>query len=345
MSIHEPFEELCALSLTGELNDDEVRMLADHLDECSSCRACYRDFESMFSTGLPSLESHRSPRRPYLGIGLKKRFAARARSEGIPLDLRNEPQWITAPGSVEGVFGPPSVAAMMPGVRRWTLATSGYIAALMLGAALLLSFLVRLELTVDADFNLRANEQGVYAQTGGWISELYVKEGQRVREGDKLAVLSSVAAGNDLHLHTTNGGQFVIAPIEGVLDTPLERKRNEFLAPGTELARILDVTALSAEMLVPEWDVIDIKPENVVDFRVVGLPDEDFHGRVTFISTEVQKVEGRSMVVVRAELLNQDGRLKPNSTGHAKIHSGKRRIIDLLTRRMRLRTKFLDLIP
>jgi hypothetical protein len=53
------------------------------------------------------------------------------------------------------------------------------------------------------------------------------------------------------------------------------------------------------------------------------------------------------MVVVRSELPNEDLMLKPEMTGVARIYCGKRRIIDLATRRIIrwIRTEFWDLLP
>jgi anti-sigma factor RsiW len=56
MSAHEPFEQLCALAVTGELNPEEYQQLSEHLSECASCRACYGDFHTIIVTGFPSLE-------------------------------------------------------------------------------------------------------------------------------------------------------------------------------------------------------------------------------------------------------------------------------------------------
>ena len=63
---HEDYLELCALSTTGELSEDEQRQLREHLAVCSECREVLKEFEAASELGAPLLaaalaESSRSP--------------------------------------------------------------------------------------------------------------------------------------------------------------------------------------------------------------------------------------------------------------------------------------------
>ena len=100
-------------------------------------------------------------------------------------------------------------------------------------------------------------------------------------------------------------------------------------------------------MLVPEKELEDIRPGNPVSLRLRSFPTTDFGGRVDFIAPVAQTVEGAQMVIVRADLPNDNQIVKPEMTGVAKVHCGERRIIDLVTRRLRrwIRTEFWDLLP
>ncbi|HUQ92786.1 MAG TPA: hypothetical protein VM120_13985 [Bryobacteraceae bacterium] len=94
MPIHEVFEELCALAVTGDVTVEEFRKLQEHLHECPSCRACYRDFHSIVGEGLPVLQVPRAARWTLGGRGLKKRFIERAGKEGISIvEPRRRPVW------------------------------------------------------------------------------------------------------------------------------------------------------------------------------------------------------------------------------------------------------------
>jgi hypothetical protein len=86
MSDHERFEQLCALAVTGDLDPDEFRQLGEHLYECPRCRASYQDFHAIIERGLPTLKVPPPARWSVRGFGMKKRFLARARQEGILIE-------------------------------------------------------------------------------------------------------------------------------------------------------------------------------------------------------------------------------------------------------------------
>jgi multidrug efflux pump subunit AcrA (membrane-fusion protein) len=138
------------------------------------------------------------------------------------------------------------------------------------------------------------------------------------------------------------------APIDGVIATPfIERKLNQHLDPGEELARIVDLSRVTIEMQIPEKELAEVRPGNPVTMKARSLPAADFQGRVDFIAPVAQTQNGQQTVVVRSELQNDDLLLKPEMTGVAKIYCGDRRIIDLATRRLIrwIRTEFWDLLP
>jgi len=52
---HEEFEELCALSTTGELTAEESARLEEHLAHCDACRESQRLFELVVAMAIPAL--------------------------------------------------------------------------------------------------------------------------------------------------------------------------------------------------------------------------------------------------------------------------------------------------
>jgi hypothetical protein len=88
-----------------------------------------------------------------------------------------------------------------------------------------------------------------------------------------------------------------------------------------------------------------VKIGNIVWLTFRSLPNDDFQGRVDFIAPVAQTVNGQQMVAVRTQLENMNNVLKPEMTGYARIYCGKRRLIDLMTRRVRhwIKTDFLNL--
>jgi len=142
------------------------------------------------------------------------------------------------------------------------------------------------------------------------------------------------------------GKSEVRSPIDGMVVTPFpERKRNQKLVAGEEFVRIVDTEGVMVEMMVPEKDLEEVKIGNVVWLTFRSLPNDDFQGRVDFIAPVAQTVNGQQMVAVRTQLENMNNVLKPEMTGYARIYCGKRRLIDLMTRRVRhwVKTDFLNL--
>ena len=58
MDPHEEFLELCAVSTSGELTEEEQKKLKVHLAECAECRQALREFEAAVDVGVPLLSSH-----------------------------------------------------------------------------------------------------------------------------------------------------------------------------------------------------------------------------------------------------------------------------------------------
>ncbi len=52
---HEEFQELCALSFTGELTEEEHRRLEAHLARCEKCRQALHGYEQIVKTTIPKL--------------------------------------------------------------------------------------------------------------------------------------------------------------------------------------------------------------------------------------------------------------------------------------------------
>ena len=154
------------------------------------------------------------------------------------------------------------------------------------------------------------------------------------------------------------------APISGTIVTPfIERLLHERLIPGAELCRIVDMDRVTAELVVPEKELADVALGSPVHLKVRSYPAEEFLGLVDFIapvaetatdiadrstqSASTLYVDSQRYIVVRTELANDAGKLKAEMTGVAKIHAGKRPIIQLMTRRVVrwIRTEFWDIFP
>src|SRR5579864_2779418 len=66
MTPHDEFLELCAVSTSGELSQEEQRRLKEHLAVCPECRQALKEFEAVVDVGVPLLSSELSGLPPEL---------------------------------------------------------------------------------------------------------------------------------------------------------------------------------------------------------------------------------------------------------------------------------------
>jgi multidrug efflux pump subunit AcrA (membrane-fusion protein) len=199
----------------------------------------------------------------------------------------------------------------------------------------------------DLDERSDRDSDLIKKQLAGYDTEMrLLKAGNRpelIRETQaEVTKLESLMAS----LNQEIGKSEIRAPIDGTVVTPFpERKFNQKLGAGEEFVRIVDTEGVMVEMMVPEKDLEEVKIGNVVWLTFRSLPNDDFQGRVDFIAPVAQTVNGQQMVAVRTQLENMNNVLKPEMTGYGRIYCGKRRLIDLMTRRVRnwFKTDFLNL--
>lgn len=81
-----------------------------------------------------------------------------------------------------------------------------------------------------------------------------------------------------------------LSPIDGVV-TNLPVKKGETVVPGIQnspaslLMTIADMNVITAEVLVDETDVVNVRPDQLARVSVDALPDQTFEARVTEIGT------------------------------------------------------------
>jgi len=174
-------------------------------------------------------------------------------------------------------------------------------------------------------------------KAGSRLGEIQQKEAEVVRLTKDLEYLTRRLKKTD-----------IVAGINGVVATEfVERQLGTHLNPGEELMKLVDTSTVLADMMVPEKELEDVNYGNYVRMFLRSFSTRDFDGHVVYMAPYAQTVNGEQVITVRAELANKDGILKPEMTGVAKIYCGKRRIIDLMTLRIRrwLKTEFRGLLP
>lgn len=126
------------------------------------------------------------------------------------------------------------------------------------------------------------------------------------------------------------------APVAGKIVTPrLEFKTGGFLKEGDPFATVEDSRIMRAEILAPETDIGEVRPDAPVRLRVWAYPLRDFAGRVAAVAPVVESSSANPFVrVVRVivEIPNPDGLLKSQMTGIAKIAAGDKPFVVAFTR-------------
>jgi multidrug resistance efflux pump len=122
---------------------------------------------------------------------------------------------------------------------------------------------------------------------------------------------------------------------------------------GDLISKIYDPRAMTAEIIISEKEITDVKVGQKVSLKALTYPDLTFEGTVTAISVAAQGGGQSSTssasagaaslartgstsktILVTTQLDNSLLLLKPEMTGHAKIYCGQRSLIDLLRWRL-----------
>jgi multidrug resistance efflux pump len=144
------------------------------------------------------------------------------------------------------------------------------------------------------------------------------------------------------------------SPVDGIVATPelqLKEMAGQVVQKGALIAKVFDLRKLRVEIAVPESEIADIKVGQSVILKVRAYPNQTFNGFVTSVATnalsetsapEAAPVahtssagpEAVKTILVTTEIDNSSLLLKPGMTGHAKILCGRRRLLDVVTRRL-----------
>ena len=58
---HDEFLELCAISTSGQLSEEDQRRLREHLSVCSSCRSALQQYEAIIRHAIPAMGAEETP--------------------------------------------------------------------------------------------------------------------------------------------------------------------------------------------------------------------------------------------------------------------------------------------
>jgi membrane fusion protein, heavy metal efflux system len=118
------------------------------------------------------------------------------------------------------------------------------------------------------------------------------------------------------------GGYTLASPLTG---TVTERQVNIGRFVGTEevLLQVVDTSEVWAELDIAEPDLTSVQAGQAVTLKFEGLPDRELSGSITYVAPAIDP-HTRS-AKARVPLKNQDGTLRANLYGQARIAAGEAR--------------------
>jgi Anti-sigma-K factor rskA/Putative zinc-finger len=134
---HDEFLELCAISTSGQLSEEDQRRLQEHLAVCSSCRTAGHQYEAIIRHAIPAMGAEETQEHLEAGGAWSEKqaesalFARIARDEGGGGIERTKPiPPHRETGSRSRVLAPESAAAWR---SVWTLYAAGILLFVALG--------------------------------------------------------------------------------------------------------------------------------------------------------------------------------------------------------------------
>jgi len=171
------------------------------------------------------------------------------------------------------------------------------------------------------------NTVDIASKVSGRIIELSVQEGDRVKTGQKLAVIQPGKTGAERFLPST-----VVSPIEGTLiryiKNPDSSNQNAAFAEKGEyvtgifesqnptfMMTVADMRTVIVKLKINEMDILKLREEMPVKVSVDALPEMEFPATVSMISPQAEKdPRGGKVFRVEVTLDKNDPRLRTGMT-------------------------------
>lgn len=133
---HDEFLELCAVSTSGQLSEEDQRRLQEHLVGCSSCREALQQYEAIIRHAIPAMAAEEATENLQAGGGWSEKqaesalFERIAQEEGKPRIERDGPIQPRRETSPRRTLSPVSAAAWR---NVWALYAAGILLFIALG--------------------------------------------------------------------------------------------------------------------------------------------------------------------------------------------------------------------
>ena len=155
--------------------------------------------------------------------------------------------------------------------------------------------------TAKADLNLSQLDYGRGSQLVGSSA---ISKG----EFDRLSAQLQKNKATVNQLNAALAKKRILAPFSGTIGIRLVDV-GDYLASGTKIATLQDLSSLYADFYVPEQSVPKLALGQPVQISVVAYPGQHFTGKISAINPIIESTTRN--ILVRATLANPDGKLLP----------------------------------
>ncbi len=167
--------------------------------------------------------------------------------------------------------------------------------------------------TAEADLGLA---QVDYARGSKLVGDAAISRG----EFDKLAATQKKAAATVAQLNASLAKKRIIAPFSGTIGIR-QVDVGDYLASGTVIATLQDLSSLYADFFVPEQALPKLAIGQQVQVSVAAYPDSVFMASISAVNPKVE--DATRNVLVRATLPNPDGKLLPGMFANLQVILGQ----------------------
>jgi multidrug efflux pump subunit AcrA (membrane-fusion protein) len=180
-----------------------------------------------------------------------------------------------------------------------------------------------LTLSLNLTGDIKGKEEvDIFPKTSGKLIELKVKEGDRVKKDQVIAVVDRDVDGLKYEQAT------VTSPISGIVTRRYLDEGAEVSPPspgpsmGTALIRVINMDQVKVVVNVVEEDLGKISVGQEATIRVDAYPERTFAGRVSLISPVVNKLTRTADVEIASS--NPEHLLKPGMFAQVEISLGRK---------------------
>ena len=111
-----------------------------------------------------------------------------------------------------------------------------------------------------------------------------------------------------------------------VLDGSVDKRKDYPVTLGQTLYQIAPISPLRIELAIRSDEIINVAPQQEVEFRLDGFESRTFKGKIDKIQPRSSLDEAAPLLIAEVVLENENGNVRPGMKGSAKI-SGKKRTL------------------